>query len=241
MEQKFNRIKPGMYEREYSKAEGGTSVLYYGRVTEKKTGERTLFALGSDLREAEDRLTEIKIANRRGEDLTRFKPEKKAKPEPTAQPMTFRQWAKEYPSQEWVKDKRSLCADLGMIRLHLEPFFGDKPLAGITRALLNEYIGVRAKETVIRNGKASKKAVARGTISNELSLMRHMLKSYNREHDEAKITIPNFDDLIKRVKRGGRALDTDERKRCWPNTRNGFRGWPNSQPRPVYRKATYCG
>ena len=111
-----------------------------------------------------------------------------------------------------MKDKRSLSADLGMIRLHLDPFFGDKPLSAITRTLLTKYIGIRTRETAVRNGKASKKPVARGTISNELSLLRHMLKVYNREHDEEKIAVPSFDDLVKRVKRGGRALDEDERK-----------------------------
>ena len=127
--------------------------------------------------------------------------------------MTFSDWAKEYPSQEGVKEKRSLRADLGMIRLHLEPAFGDKPLAKINRTLLTKYIKDRATETTIRNGNASKKTVARGTISNELSLLRHMLKVYNREHDEQKVIVPSFDDLIKRIKRGGRALDAEERKK----------------------------
>ena len=38
-------------------------------------------------------------------------------------------WSKEYPLQEGVKDKRSLAADLGMIRLHLDPFFRQRPAA----------------------------------------------------------------------------------------------------------------
>ena len=40
---------------------------------------------------------------------------------------------------------------------------------------------VREKEKTIRNGKPSKKPVARGIISNELSLLRNMLNVYNRE------------------------------------------------------------
>src|SRR5262249_17393384 len=89
VKQKLKRIAPGLYAREYEKANGEKSLLYYGRLTYK--GERLLFALGSDLREAKDKLAEIKIANRRGEDLSRFKPEKKAdrKTEPRAEPMTF--------------------------------------------------------------------------------------------------------------------------------------------------------
>jgi integrase len=212
-----NRVKgiPGLYTREYRNADRGLTVLYYGRVKSNVDGKRRLFALGSDLGEAIDRLNEIKIANRRGEDLTKFKPEKKTKPAtgPATKAMTFSVWSKEYPLQEGVKDKRSLAADLGMIRLHLDPFFGSDPLPNITRRRLVEYINVREKEKTIRNGKPSKKPVARGTISNELSLLRNMLNVYNREHDDEKIVIPSFDDLIKRVQRGGRALDTDERKK----------------------------
>lgn len=78
MQQTFERIAPGLYRREYAMATGESSVFYYGRL-KCKNGNRPLFALGTDLREAKDRWSEIKIANRRGEDLSRFKPEKKAK------------------------------------------------------------------------------------------------------------------------------------------------------------------
>ena len=64
-------------------------------------------------------------------------------------------WSKEYPLQEGVKDKRSLAADLGMIRLHLDPFFGSDPLPNITRRRLVEYINVREKER--RSGTASRR------------------------------------------------------------------------------------
>jgi hypothetical protein len=39
---------------------------------------------------------------------------------------------------------------------------------------------VREKEKTIRNGKPSKKPVARGIISNELSLLRNMLNVYKK-------------------------------------------------------------
>ena len=206
---------PGLYTREYPNAEGGITKLYYGRIKPKIGGGRVEFALGSDARKAVDRWTEIRIANRRGEDLSRFKPEKKsaAKEELETKAGTFAQWAKEYPLQQGVKEKRSLSADLGMLRLHLEPFFGEDPLSAITRKRLIDYINAREKEKTIRNGKMSKKPVSRGTISNELSLLRHMLNVYNREHDDEKVMVPSFDGLIKRVARGGRALDTKERKK----------------------------
>ena len=205
---------PGLCTREYMNAEGTMTVLYYARVKPKAGGKWTLFALGSNRQDAIDRYREIKIANRRGEDLSRFKPEKKAEPKtdpPKA--VTLSAWAKEYPHQQGVKDKRSLSADLGMIRLHLEPFFGSDPLPDITRKRLVEYINAREKEKTVRHGNPSKKPVSRGTISNELSLLRHMLNVYNREHDDEKVIVPSFDRLIKRVVRGGRALDTEERKK----------------------------
>jgi len=84
----------------------------------------------------------------------------------------------------------------------------------INRKVLIKYIGVREKQTTIRDGEASKKPVARGTISNELSLLRHMLRVAEREGEE--VVIPSFDELIKRVKRGGRALSVEERKKVLP-------------------------
>jgi hypothetical protein len=48
-----------------------------------------------------------------------------------------------------------------------------------------------------------------------LSLLRHVLNVYNREHDDEKIIVPSFDGLIKRVAHGGRALDAEERKKVW--------------------------
>jgi hypothetical protein len=145
---------PGLCTREYMNAEGTMTVLYYARVKSKAGGKWTLFALGSNRQDAIDRYREIKIANRRGEELSRFKPEKKAEPKtdpPKA--MTLSAWAKEYPHQQGVKDKRSLSADLGMIRLHLEPFFGSDPLPDITRKRLVEYINAREKEKTVRHGK----------------------------------------------------------------------------------------
>jgi hypothetical protein len=93
-----------------------------------------------------------------------------------------------------------LTADTGMIRLHLEPFFGAKTLTEIERKDLNAYIN---KRSTVRAGKPSKKLVARGTISNELSLLRHMLNVAKRElesddKNKVAVTVPNFDELIKR-------------------------------------------
>jgi hypothetical protein len=119
MEQKFERIAPGLYRREYSTAAGESSVFYYGRL-KCKNASRSLFALGTDLREAKDRWAEIKIANRRGENLSRFKPEK-AKPEPTDAPMTFRRYAEIYLDKPEAKALKSHRRDCDFVK-HLKAF-----------------------------------------------------------------------------------------------------------------------
>ncbi len=210
MEQKFRRIAPGLYRREYATASGDASVLYYGRLKYKGNGgKRTLFALGENEKEAKGDWQIIKVKNRRGEDLSEYKYKK---PEPkNTDALTFAEWADKYPLQEKIKDKRSLSADKGMIRLHLKPFFGDVPLTGITRDMLIRYIGDRMEETLIRNGIPSKKEVKRGTVSNELSCLRRVLSVAAREG--LQVARPSFEDLLVRRKRGGWALSVEEREK----------------------------
>jgi integrase len=215
MKQTFEKVAPGIYRREYRTA-AGLSVLYYGRLTLRSTGERELFALGPNLKEAKDQFAIIKVKNRRKEDLSEFKPTKKADALPEvrdgkATPFTFAEWAEKYPTFDDVKRKRSLADDVRMARLHLTPFFGSALLTEITREGLVRYIDRRTGETLIRCGKASKKSVHRGTVSNELSLLRRMLRVAARE--SYKVAVPSFDDLIVRTKRGGRALSAEEQQK----------------------------
>ena len=212
MTQQFQRIAPGFYRREYKTASGATSVFYYGRLKPKRGGKRCLFALGSDENKAKDEWSIIKVRNRRSEELGEYKPQKPI-PQNT-KGITVAEWAEKYPLQEKIKEKRSLSADLGMIRLHLRPFFGAVQLTALTREMLINYINERMKETVVRNNKASKKAVVRGTVSNELSCLRRMLSVAAREG--LQVARPSFEDLIIRRKRGGRALSRDERRKVLP-------------------------
>jgi hypothetical protein len=76
------------------------------------------------------------------------------KPKKLTDVLTFGEWAEKYPLQQGVKDKRSLSADRGIIRLHLKPDFGEKPLTAIKREMLVRYIDARTAETLVRNGKA---------------------------------------------------------------------------------------
>jgi integrase len=215
MKQKFEKVAPGIYRRQYHTA-AGLSVLYYGRLTLRSTGERALFALGPNLSEAKDQFAIIKVKNRRGEDLSEFKPTKKADAEPEvrdgkATPFTFAEWAEKYPTFDDVRRKRSVGDDVRMARLHLTPFFGKVLLTEITREALQRYIDKRTGETLIRCGKRSKKSVERGTVSNELSLLRRTLRVAARE--SYKVAVPSFDDLIIRTKRGGRSLSNDEQQK----------------------------
>jgi hypothetical protein len=124
----------------------------------------------------------------------------------------FAEWAEKYPTFDDVKRKRSLVDDVRMIRLHLTPFFGACLLTEIEREALCRYIDHRTAETVIRGkDRRSKKAVNRGTISNELSCLGRMLRVAAREG--YKVLVSSFEDLIVRTKRGGRALTESEQKK----------------------------
>jgi hypothetical protein len=94
-----------------------------------------------------------------------------------------------------------------MIDLHLKPFFGACLLTEIERESLTRYV-----ETIIRNKKRqSTKFVSRGTISNELSSLRCMLRVALREGYKA--IVPRFEDLIVRTERGGRQITKDEQQK----------------------------
>lgn len=86
-------------------------------------------------------------------------------------------------------------------------------LTEIARETLCRYTEHRSGETLIR-GKTgrSKKKVHRGTISNELSLLRRMFRVAAREG--FKVLVPSFEDLIVRTKRGGRTLSDSEQKKA---------------------------
>jgi integrase len=129
-----------------------------------------------------------------------------------SEPFTFAEWADKYPTFDDVKRKRSLSTDLLLIKLHLKPFFGRMLLTDIAREALTRYVDARLAKTLIRGKKGeSKKAVSRGTVSNELSLFRRMLRVALRE--EYKVIVPSFEGLIVRTERGGRALTVDEEKK----------------------------
>jgi integrase len=114
-----------------------------------------------------------------------------------------------------VKRKRSLSDELNVIRLHLKPFFGACLLTEIEREALTRYIDHRSQQTLIRNKKGeSRKVVSRGTISNELSLLRRILRTALREG--YKVSVPSFEGLIVRAERGGREVTQEEQEKLFP-------------------------
>jgi integrase len=214
MEQKFQRVARHLYRRQYETASGDWTTLYYARFVCRLKKKRRLFALGPDSAVAKDKLKKLEAqdVDRYDFDLDRQRVETKEKVrDGKSEPFTFSEWAEKYPTFDDVKRKRSLSTDLVIIRLHLEPFFGPSLLTEITREGLCRYVDKRMGETLIRCKKASKKFVHRGTVSNELSVCRRMLRVATREG--YKVILPSFEDLIVRTKFGGRALSADDQKK----------------------------
>lgn len=218
MKETFKRVARHLYRREYGSAAGGTTALYYARFKCRLKSKSRFIPLGSSLDGAKVKLKQIEYQDsiRYDFDLDAEHIVRKAEPEPKprdgkSEPFTFSEWVAKFQTFDDVVRKRSLADDLRMIRLHLEPFFGSMMLTTIQREDLSRYIDQRTSSTVIRCGKASKVKVNRGTVSNELSCLRRMLKVASRE--DYRVTVPSFEDLIVRTKRGGRALDADEQKK----------------------------
>ena len=213
MEQNFERIAKHFYRRQYQTKAGEWMTLYYARLVCRLKNKRRVFPLGSDLREAKDKLKKIEAqdVDRHDFDLDRQREVKPKERDGKSEPFTFNEWAEKYSTFDDVKRKRSLPDELRMIRLHLKPFFGSMLLTEIAREGLCRYVDKRTGDTLIRCGKRSKKAVHRGTVSNELSCLRRMLRVAAREGYQ--VSVPSFEDLIVRTKRGGRALTADEQKK----------------------------
>lgn len=214
----FKRVARHLYRREYGSVAGGTTALYYARFKCHLKSKPRFIPLGSSLDGAKVKLKEFEYRDSirydfdlDAEHVVR-KPEAELKPcDGRSEPFTFSEWVAKFQTFDDVALKRSLADDLRMICLHLEPFFSSMMLTTIQREDLSRYIDQRTNSTVIRCGKASKVKVNRGTVSNELSCLRRILKVALRE--DCRVSVPSFEDLIVRTKRGGRALDADEQKK----------------------------
>ncbi len=214
MNQKFERVSRHLYQRRYRTAAGDWSSLYYARFVCRLKKKCRVIPLGSEESAAKDKLKKLAAqdVDCHDFDLDRERMPVAKERDGKSEPFTFAEWADKYPTFDDVKRKRSLSTDLLLIKLHLKPFFGRMLLTEIAREALTRYVDARLAKTLIRGKKGeSKKAVSRGTVSNELSLFRRMLRVALRE--EYKVIVPSFEGLIVRTERGGRALTEDEEKK----------------------------
>jgi hypothetical protein len=210
------KTRQHLHEVSWQTNSGGWSRYYYAvfRCRLKKKNRR--ISLGCDLRVAKDQLAKIEAKNIDRYDFDIDKQRIQEKPrDGKATPFTFAEWADKYPALDDVKRKRSLCTDLILIRVHLKPFFGSCSPTEIERESLTRYVDRRSEQTLVRGAKGqSKKLVSRGTISNELSLLRRMLRTALREGYKA--VCPSFEGLIIRTDRGGREIGEDEQQKVLP-------------------------
>jgi integrase len=208
---KRKKVARHLFEVTWVTSDGAASRRYYATFRCRLKGKNRSIPLGSDLKVAKDQLAKIEAKNidRYDFDLDRQRVQEKPR-DGRASPFSFAEWCDKYPGYDDVKRKRSLYGETRMIELHLKPFFGACLLTEIERESLTRYVDKRSDQPIVRARDASKKLVARGTISNELSLLRRMLRVAAREG--YRVAIPSFDDLIVRTSRGGRALSDEEQK-----------------------------
>lgn len=189
-----------MYSRQYKTRGGYKRTLYYIQFTDWKKLRRT-FPLGEDFNTAREKRDHYMTLNAKRLDFDTA----------IRAGLLFKEWAELYPKQEGVKDRRSLPTQLTIVKLHLAPYFGNIFLTELTRTQLVGYVQKRMAQTLFRDKKFGRVPVKRGTVSNELSLLRRMLNVAKREGHAVKV--PNFDGLIVRTKRGGRALSAEDQKK----------------------------
>jgi hypothetical protein len=182
---------------------GEIAVAYYARFTCPLKRKPRSIPLGSNLGNAKDKLRELLVQDSKLYDFDLDRQRKSTIRDGKAEAFLF---------SEGQRRCALAIASNGsnLDQATSEPFFGTLLLTDFTRETLIRYIAKREGEPIIRCGNASKKKVSRGTISNELSLLRRMLKIANREG--FKVTVPNFEGLIVRTEFGGRELTEVEQQ-----------------------------
>jgi len=181
-----------LYRRKYDTAAGRTSIFYYAIFTDWK-GIRRRFPLGEHLDRARNKLGELHKKNDAEFDLD------KARADRVAREMTFKKWAEQCQNQQTIEDK-------ARVRLHLEPFFGDKPLEMIDDAAVIEYREKRSKEKIIKHKKESKKIVSPTTINKEVRTLSKLLELGRKKGFAHRVTEFKTEPETAR----NRVLSTDE-------------------------------
>jgi hypothetical protein len=238
---KRKRIVRHLHEVTWQTSTGDVSKRYYAVFRCRLKGKDRSIPLGSDSKVAKDELAKIEAQNVQRYDFDLDRQRVKEKPKDgRASPFTLSEWCDKYPSFDDVRRKRALPTDLILIRHHLKPFFGSCSLTEIHRESLTRYIDHRSQQTLIRDKKGeSKKLVSRGTISNELSLLRRMLRIAAREG--YKVMVPSFEGLIVApTAAAGRSARTSSRK-SWQSSNRGCSVSGFLRGRLAYLRATCSG
>ena len=161
-----------LYRRRYRKGNGKLVTRFYAVFTDWK-GIRRRFALGDKPASTRRKLAGYLKKNDAEVDFDQEKTERQAKG------MTF---------AKWVAQCQKSDDDARRVRLHLEPFFGSKPLSSIDDDAVKDYRKKRASETVIRHGEESTKLVTQTTINKELGTLRKLLRLARKKGYSDKVT-----------------------------------------------------
>lgn len=195
MKEKFERIDPLLYRRQYQTAGGKSRVLYYGIFVDWK-GQRRRFPLGEYLKRARNKLGELSRKNDAEFDFD----EKKAERE--ARGTTLFKWI------ELCVAKNVTGLDPSRT-MHLKSHLGADPLASIDDETVRKYREQREGEKIIRHGKPSKKSVSSTTINKEVSCLRKLLRLARKKGYKDKVT--EFPMAAEKAR--NRVLTDDEYKR----------------------------
>jgi hypothetical protein len=162
----MEKIERHLYRRQYQTAGGDWSTLYYV-IFVCHDGKRRTFAAGDNLRDARDKLGELRNLDKGRYDFDREKREReqaKVKALTLAEYLdkTYLPLMKDTPS---YVTKTAQCA-------HLRRLLGHLPLAEVTKVKLMEYRNRRKTETLIRHGKEIEGTQIKGaTVNRELSTL----------------------------------------------------------------------
>jgi integrase len=147
MAETFERVAEHLYRRRYQTAAGEWHEVYYARFTDWR-GIRRKFPLGGDVKDAQDKLGELRTLNKGRYD---WDAEKRKVEDQRRRAVIFSQWGNRY-----FKDKLNPNANMRESSSdreersfkHLEKFFGDLPLVEIKKGRILDYRKKRAVDGV---------------------------------------------------------------------------------------------
>lgn len=183
MNQTFECVEKYLYRRQYQIAGGDWSTRFYA-IFVCHDGKRRTFPAGDNLSDARDELGRLRTLNKGRYD---WDAEKKKVEEQKRRAITFSQWGNRYFTEQLSpkplrpnsidREKRSFVL--------LDNFFGDLPLADISRARILEY---QKKRAVDGGGPI--------TINREISFLRKLLNVAVTQDPPLIEHLPRFKGLL---------------------------------------------